>query len=164
MLWSITKFALIGIALVAVLGALLTRKEFHVEIIIAAPPQAVWEVLMDTAAYPDWNPTFVEVVGTYTEGAKVLNRVRDPSAEILEMSATVTTLEKARELRQSGGIPGVLTFDHRWLLEATQEGTKVVQHEVDRGIGLWFWKSDWIEPAYAATNEALKQRVLSNAG
>lgn len=160
MLKPITRVVLLVGALVTVLGAFLTRKVFHVEIFIPAPPGAVWEVLMDTAAYSEWNPTFVEVEGTYAEGAKMLNRVRDPSGEILEMTATVETLQETRELRQTGGIPGVLTFDHQWLLEATPEGTRVTQHEVDRGIGLWFWNSSWIEPAYAATNEALKQRVL----
>ena len=91
----------------------------------------------------------------------MLNRVREPSGAILEMTATVETLLPSAELRQSGGIPGILTFDHRWLLEPTDGGTKVVQHEVDRGIGLWFWSSDWLEPAYAAANAALVERVRS---
>ena len=54
-----------------------------------------------------------------------------------------------------------MTFDHRWLLEHADGGTKVIQHEVDRGIGLWFWNEDLIEPAYAATNAALAEKVRS---
>lgn len=81
----------------------------------------------------------------------MLNRVREPSGAILEMTATVENLLPNAELRQSRGILGILTFDHRWLLEPAGGGTKVIQHEVDRGIGLWLWSSDWIEPAYAAT-------------
>ena len=149
------------VLIVAVAGALATRKTFHVEIWIPAPPEAVWEVLIDTEAYPQWNPVFVEVDGAYAEGETVLNRVREPSGAILEMTATVETLLPRAELRQSGGIPGILTFDHRWLLEPADGGTNVVQHEVDRGIGLWFWSSDWLEPAYAAANEALAERVRS---
>ena len=126
-----------------------------------APPEAVWKVLMDVESYPQWNPVFIEVAGVYAEGKEVLNRVREPSGEILEMTATVETLVPGAELRQSGGIPGVLTFDHRWLLEPVEGGTRVIQHEVDRGIGLWFWNADWIEPAYAATNDALAERVRS---
>ena len=158
--WGVPT-ALLIVLVVAVAGALATRKTFHVEIWIPAPPEAVWEVLIDTRAYPQWNPVFVEVDGAYAAGETVLNRVREPDGAILEMTATVETLLPNAELRQSGGIPGILTFDHRWLLEPADGGTKVVQHEVDRGIGLWFWSSDWLEPAYAAANEALAERVRS---
>ena len=67
----------------------------------------------------------------------VLNRVREPSGAILEMTATVKTLLSDAELRQSAGILGISTFDHRWLLEPADGGTRFIQHEVDRGIGLW---------------------------
>ena len=137
MLRVILICGLVAVVIIAV-AASFTRKTFHVEAVIAAPPEVVWAVLVDTSSYPDWNPVFVEVEGTYAEGAKLLNKVRDPSGNLLEMTATVTTLVPARELRQKGGIPGFLTFDHQWLLEAVPDGTKIVQHEVDRGIGLWF--------------------------
>ena len=163
--WSFVKrgvpTAVLIVLIVAVVGALATRKTFLVEIWVPAPPEAVWEVLIDTRAYPQWNPVFVEVDGTYAKGETVLNRVREPGGVILEMTATVETFLPNAELRQSGGIPGILTFNHRWLLEPADGGTKVIQHEVDRGIGLWFWNSDWIEPAYAATNDALAKRVQS---
>ncbi len=158
--WGVPAAVLI-VLIVAVTGTLATRKTFLVEIWIPAPPEAVWEVLIDTRAYPQWNPVFVGVNGAYAEGETVLNRVREPSGAILEMTATVETLLPSAELRQSGGIPGILTFDHRWLLEPVEGGTRVIQHEVDRGIGLWFWSSDWIEPAYAAANAALAERVRS---
>lgn len=160
MLWTILKFALplLG-ALVA--ASLFTTKTFHVETTIPAPPEEVWRVLMDTASYPDWNPTFVRVVGSYELGAKMQSTVRDPEGKLLEMTATVRALEPARELRQSGGIPGIITFDHSWLLEPVAGGTKVVQHELDRGALLWFWNSDWIEPAYLQTNEALAARIVA---
>ena len=158
--WGVPT-ALLIVLIVAVAGALATRKTFLVEIWIPAPPEAVWEVLIDTEAYPQWNPVFVEVDGAYAQGETVLNMVREPDGAILEMTATVETLLPNAELRQSGGIPGILTFDHRWLLEPADGGTRVVQHEVDRGIGLWFWSSDWLEPAYAAANEALAERVRS---
>ena len=153
--------AVLVVLIVAVVTALATRKSFLVEIWIPAPPEAVWAVLVDTPAYPQWNPVFVEVDGPYVAGKTVLNRVREPGGTILEMTATVETLLPNAELRQSGGVPGILTFDHRWLLNPADDGTKVIQYEVDRGIGLWFWNSDWIEPAYAATNKALAERVLS---
>lgn len=151
-----------GIVLAGALAlAMLGKKTFHVETVIPAPPEAVWTVLMATEKYPEWNPTFVEVTGPYEAGGAVLNKVRDPNGEILEMTATVAELVANKTLRQRGGIWGIITFDHRWLLEPVAGGTKVTQHEVDRGLYLWFWNSSWIEPAYARTNEALKKRVLA---
>ena len=158
MLVNILTYGAIAVALAAAIGAL-TTKTFHVETTINAPAEKIWEVLTDTAAYPEWNPTFVEVDGTYSQGGKVLNKVQDPSGAVLEMTATVAMLNPARELRQKGGVPLVITFDHRWILEPIEGGTKVTQHEVDRGLYLWFWNSDWIEPAYAKTSAALKARV-----
>lgn len=162
MISSSLKFAAVAVLIVAVAGALLTRKTFHVEQVIAAPLEDIWSVLMDTAAYPDWNPVFVEVTGEYVEGAKILNKVRDQKGNILEMTAKVTTVREARELRQTGGIPGVITFDHQWLLEPVEGGTKVTQHEVDRGLYLWLWDSSWIEPAYAETLRALRDHVQND--
>lgn len=158
MIWSILKWVLPALALVVAAGQF-TRKTFHVETFIAAPPEKVWAVLTDNQSYPEWNPTFVEVQGPYVQGAKVLNKVRDPGGKVMEMTATVKTLTEAHELRQQGGLPGIITFDHQWLLEPVQGGSEVTQHEVDRGFYLWFWNSDWIEPAYRRVNEALDARV-----
>lgn len=158
MLWTVLKWGLPALVLVAVAG-FLTQKTFRAETVIAAPTDDVWRVLMATDKYPDWNPVFVEVIGDYAEGAKLRNKVLDPSDKTLEMTSTVVVMTPEKELRQKGGVPGILTFDHRWLLEPVPSGTKVTQYEVDRGIGLWFWNSSWIEPAYSKVNDALKARA-----
>lgn len=160
MTWTILKWGVPALALIAVAGAFLTKKTFHVERVIAASPEEIWAVLMDTKAYADWNPVFTNVEGQYIQGARVRNTVLDPDGKALEMTAEVRSLAAARELRQYGGIPGFITFDHRWILEPVDGGTRVIQHEVDRGIYLWFWNSDWIEPSYASVLEALEQRSL----
>ena len=42
---------------------------------------------------------------------------------------------------------------------AVDGGTRFVQHEADRGIWLWFWNSDWIEPASTRVLEAFTERA-----
>ncbi|MEM9631495.1 MAG: SRPBCC domain-containing protein [Pseudomonadota bacterium] len=163
MITTLLKWGLPLVVIVVVAAAVLTRKTFHVETVIAAPPDIVWQILTETRAYPEWNPVFVEAAGAYAEGARLSYRVRDPKGKLLEMDATVVTFTPARELRQKGGVPGILTFEHQWILEPVEGGTKVIQHETDRGLGLWFWNSDWIEPAYAKTLEALKARAEGTA-
>lgn len=160
MLWKSLKWGLPLLLVILGAVAVLTQETFHVEAVVPAPPEAVWAVLMDTNRYPEWNPVFVAVDGSYAEGEKVTNTVRFPDGSDVEMTATVKALITDRELRQSGGTPGVLTFDHQWLLEPVEGGTRVVQHEVDRGLGVWLWNSDWIEPAYSGVLDALAERVV----
>lgn len=156
------RFRKIALALVGILvvAALVTSKTFEAEIIIAAPPEKVWAVLMDTDSYPDWNPTFVAVSPPYALGKKISSRVMKPDGAFIDMTPTVTALVANRELRQSGGLPGVLTYHHAWLLEPVNGGTRVRQVDIDRGGFLWFWDSSWVEPAYRRANEALAARVL----
>ncbi|MGB0699159.1 MAG: SRPBCC domain-containing protein [Parvibaculales bacterium] len=152
------SLASLGLLLVA---SFLTTKTFRAEITIAAPPEKVWAVLMDTQSYPDWNPTFVAVSPPYALGAKISSRVVKPDGAFIDMTPTVTALVTNRELRQSGGLPGVLTYNHAWLLAPVHGGTHVRQIDVDRGGFLWFWDTSWIEPAYQRANEALAARVLA---
>lgn len=153
----------LAVAVLAVLAVLAFtgKKTFHVEIAIPAPPAAVWAVLTDTGRYADWNPVFVRVDGEYRAGAAVKSTVKEPGKPPVVMASEVRRLVPERELNQVGGIFGFITFDHRWLLEPADGGTKVTQHEVDRGLWLWFWDSDWVEPAYRKASEALRARVLS---
>jgi len=163
---TMTQKIIIGlVALIVILGAIaiFSNKTYRVERVINAPPEAIWSVLMDTAAYGDWNPVFVKVVGTYREGAEVQNTFQDPSGALFDVTNAVITVSPNRELRQKGGVPGIITFDHQWLLEPTENGTRVIQHEVDRGIYIWFWDDSWIVPKYNEVLAALERQVIGTA-
>lgn len=159
MILTIPKWAVPVILVALLAAAAFTRKTFHVETVIPASTAAVWAVLTDTQSYPAWNPVFVAVEGELRPGATVKNSVRFPDGAIVDMSATIKGFEEGRELRQYGGIWGLMTFDHQWRLEPVEGGTRVIQHEVDRGLILWTWNSDWIEPAYQSVLDALAKRV-----
>ena len=115
--------------------------------------------MTDAPRYEAWNPVLVRVEGEYREGAELTNLVREPSGKESVMQSTVVKMTVERELNQFGGIRGLLTFDHQWLLEPIDGGTRVVQHEEYRGLGVWFWDASWVEPAYRKANEALRERV-----
>ena len=100
---------------------------------------------------------------TMSKGRGSRTRFRPRGDETLEIDAVVKTVVLGREIRQLGGIPGLLTFDHQWLLEPDGDGTRVIQHEVDRGLLLWLWYSSWIVPSYTGASEALRDRVMASA-
>lgn len=155
------KWIVLLLAGVAGLVALFiaSRTVMHTEIVINAPPEKVWEVLTAVDQYPEWNPVFVKVDGVLAEGAQVTNHVVEPGKDPVEMKSSVLAMVPAKELRQSGGIPGVITFDHKYTLQAEGAATRVIQHEIDQGLYMYFWDSAWVEPAYAQVNQALKERV-----
>ena len=160
MTWMLLKWVVAPLVLILIILTFTGKKTFHVEIFIPAPPENVWAVLMDTKAFGEWNPVFTKVEGNYRKGGKIKNQVQAPNDQVMNITAAVTELIENKELRQDGGLWGFVTFDHQWLLEPTEGGTKVIQHEVDKGFYMWFWDSSWIEPSYTRVSEALKERVL----
>ena len=137
----------------------LSCKAVHTEITIPAEPEIIWSVLTDASGYKAWNPVLVPIEGDLREGEKLKYQMTQPDGKQSEVMARVKKMVELKELNQSGGIPGILTFDHKWLLDPVDEGTRVTQHEEYRGIWVWFWDAGWIEPAYRKTNEALRDRV-----
>ena len=137
----------------------LSCKAVHTEITIPAEPEIIWSVLTDASGYKAWNPVLVPIEGDLREGEKLKYQMTQPDGKQSEVMARVKKMVELKELNQSGGIPGILTFDHKWLLDPVDEGTRVAQHEEYRGIWVWFWDAGWVEPAYRKANEALRDRV-----
>jgi len=160
-----TTWALVaaGLVLGLVGFSFASTKSVHTERIIPASPEAIWAVLVDTDKYPEWNPVLVEAPGTMKVGASIPYQLREPNGRQYALTATVARVEPGVALEQKGGIPGVLTFHHQYRLEAVDGGTRVVQHEDYRGIGVWAWDHTWVQPAYARVNDALAERVSALA-
>ena len=132
----------------------------HTEIVIPAPPSAVWSVLTDEAGYKEWNPVLIPIEGNFQQGEKIKYRMIQPDGKESEVKAKVIEVTTEKVLNQFGGIWGILTFNHKWILNPVDGGTEVTQHEEYRGIGVLFWDYSWVEPTYAQANEALKKRVM----
>ncbi len=139
--------------------ALFSRKSVRAEVVIQAEPSEIWAMIVDPASYPDWNPIFVSVNGTYDEGATLDVDMKSPDGSISAVQARVKTIVLNSELNQVGGMPGLLTFDHTWTLKEVDGGTRVTQFEEYRGIGVLFWDPAWVEEAYRQANQNLKERV-----
>ena len=155
----IIALALIVVAL-AVLY-LMGRKSVHAELVISAEPEEIWSVLMDKNNYSTWNPVLIPVKGDFKEGESLTYRMISPGDRETMVETRVVKLQQNKLLNQFGGVPGVLTFDHHWILEPVANGTKVIQHEEYRGIGVLFWNPSWVGPAYLEALKGLKT-IVSN--
>ncbi len=146
----------------AALGAV-GCKSVDAQLTIPASPERIWSVLMDGDGYGEWNPVLVEAKGEFREGATMTYQMMTKSGEAAEVEAKVVKVDHARELNQAGGYWGILTFDHHWILEPVEGGTRVTQHEDYEGIGVLFFDPAWFEAAYGRGNQNLRDRVLAES-
>lgn len=149
------------IAIIAVIAILYFtgKKSAHSELIINAPTEKVWAVLTDFKKYPEWNPTMQLVKGEVKEGNKVVYHFTQDEQNAYDINAKVQKVIPHKLLNQKGGIPFILTFNHRYILEPQGEKTKMIIHEDYGGIGVNFWSPKKVEKAYERLNLALKKRV-----
>jgi hypothetical protein len=134
-------------------------KTITVETVVHAKPATVWRVLSDAKGFERWNPVHVQVEGEFVEGEVLTIHVKDGDGKVSSFASTVRRVVPERELHQGGGVPGLLTFSHSFRLEPIADGTRVVQREEFRGLGVLFVDLDWVEPGYNQVNAALKRQA-----
>jgi hypothetical protein len=136
-------------------------------VLVEAPVAAVWAVLTDTAAYPDWNPFITELTGDLVAGSRLRARIAPPGGRSMVFRPTVTVVETGRRFEWLGhlGVPGVFDGRHSFTLEPVGDATRVVQAEEFSGALAPFTGSMLrrTQQGFAAMNEALRERVLATA-
>ena len=155
MLKIIGIFVLIA-AVLAIVLALTGRKSVYAETTINASPAEVWAMITDAESYPSWNPILIEAKGEYVAGGAVTYQMKIGDSEPTEVTPAIKQIKANELLHQGGGMAGILTFDHRWKLEAVPGGTKAVQQEEYTGIGVWFWDPSDVEKQYQQGLDAMK--------
>ena len=154
--WALGLLAVVAVLVVLALSG---HKSVHAERVMPHPAPAIWAVLMDAEGYEAWNPILVHAEGNFEEGRNMRYQMRTSDGGTTPVEPLVRKLVEERELNQFGGTRGVLTFDHTWRLEPAEGGTRAIQHEEYRGIGVWFWNPAWVEGAYADGLRALEERL-----
>ena len=153
---SLTQVLSILVLSFTLLGCASVRNE----IIIEAKPDEVWSVLMDIESYPKWNQVIIDPNGKFEERETIVFQFREASGKQYEVKAKVIKVEPNRLLNQYGGFWGIMTYDHRYILEPVPEGTKVTIAEEYKGAYVPFWDNSNMEASYEILNRALKMRVL----
>ena len=134
--------------------------EVYTEIMIEAEPEEVWSVITDAENYKNWNPVIINAAGTYGPDEKITNTVVEAGEKQVTIKSKVVKFIPPYHLNQFGGYTGIITFDHHYILEKVEGGTKVIQREEYTGVYMNFWDASWVEPAYERVNEALRDEVI----
>jgi hypothetical protein len=135
------------------------ENEVRTELVIPAPIDAVWRVLVDFGGYADWNPvmeyTQVDGAKTKVKAAKGTPFERDFEGEITSMEPHV--------LASQGGDPETFFGRHRWELEEVDGGTRLVNVEEFSGTmaaGVLAQTRDVLVAEFDAFNQALRQVLV----
>lgn len=107
--------------------------EYSVAVSIAAPPQRVWDLLVDASGYKRWNPSVVSIDGRIAaqETIKLVSAVNPGRTFVLK----VTTMDPPRRLVWTGGMPlGMFTGTRTFLIEPGGAGCSFSMSEVYTGL------------------------------
>lgn len=116
---------------------------------------------MDEANYEKWNQVLIPIEGDIKKGNNLRYKLIQLNGNAIEIGMKVVQLVPLKLLNQRGGIPGIFTFNHQYILEPIGNNTKVTIHEDFKGIVVLFWDVNWVQQAYINLNKSLRQYVLN---
>ena len=140
-------------------------KEVRSEIEINSYPESVWRILIDFAAYDQWNPFINKIIGPPTEGSKIDIYIETPSGKNRKYSPRITKVEEGHELRWFGksSLPGFLNAEHIFTIEELQpERVRFIQSELFDGLLTRVFGKGIdtdIRQGFQDMNDALKKRA-----
>jgi len=157
-----SKWALLVLIPISVLVILfvLGKKSVQAEVKIEATPDQVWTTLTDVARVKEWNTVLIPKEGSLQIGNTIKYAFyQEEGGKPAEMNAKVRQLTPNALINQAGGMPGILTFDHKYILTQEEEYTLVRIQEEYRGIMVNFWNPEPVERAYERLLGLLKKRI-----
>ena len=131
---------------------------------LASPPERVWEVLTDFAAFPDWNPLVLRVEGEPRAGARLRLLIAQPDGSGVRrrLSARIDEWRRRERLGWTGG-PWPIFRGHHWFDLSARDGGSLLRHgENMSGVYPWLGRRTIgrrFRPGYEAMNQALAQRL-----
>jgi len=142
-------------------------KEIYSQIEINAPPNQIWELLLDFDSYPEWNPYIRNATGTPVIGKRIEILTQPAGSRKLVFHPIILRLEANNELSWRGSpLPRFLfSGEHIFLLQAkSPEITNFIQREIFTGLLIPFLQGTLDKRTlvgFQAMNEALKIRAES---
>ena len=143
-------------------------RTIETERIVDVPPEAVWAVLTDFSAYPEWNPFIPRIEGVPREDERLRVRIEPPESRGATFRPEVQAAEPNRRLAWLGHLFVPYLFDgrHEFRLEPIDGGkrTRLVQRETFGGALVpLLLDADAIRRGFEAMNAALAERAEAAA-
>jgi len=112
-------------------------KNIQTETVIHSNISKVWEVLMNFANYPKWNPFITSISGEPKLGNRLTVCITPPGGKGMTFKPHVLTLESNKEFRWKGklGINGIFDGEHYFILEFLEKDkTQFIHGEKFSGL------------------------------
>ena len=132
---------------------------------IAAPPERVWQVLTDFAAYPEWNSVISRVRADLRMDGAMKFRIKIEATPELRFAAKIVRFTPGRALAWRGGapiVPALAWGQHYFEISPVDGGSELVHGEDFGGLlGLIMRgkNRDRVTRTYENFNMALKDRA-----
>lgn len=112
------------------------KKAVATQIDIDARPETLWQVLTNFSKYADWSPTIRKAEGEFRVGEKLkFTALKDlDSSEIVQVPATVLTIEPNRKLVWGASLPLLFKGAHSFTIEPTAQGCLFKNSETYEGL------------------------------
>ncbi|BBM88893.1 hypothetical protein COTS27_00580 [Spirochaetota bacterium] len=157
--WFLIILAIVLIAIVLIFTG---KKSVRAEVSIESPREDVWNVLTDVSTIKEWNKVLIPIEGEIKTG----NTIKYEFYQEEEDSKPAVTSAKVKQfiplelINQTGGIPGIITFNHSYILTQKENMTTVSIYEKYTGIMVNFWNPTPVKNAYERLLISLKERVI----
>jgi hypothetical protein len=143
--------------------------ELLTEILIAAPPEVVWDVLVDFPRYPEWNPFITEITGTAAAGSRISVMIVAPGARGMRIRPVLLAVDRPRELRWKGALAfaALFTGEHSFVIEPHESGSRFIHSEKFTGLLVPLFRASldrYTRKGFEAMNQALRDRCEALAG
>ena len=146
-----------------------TTRTIRSAIEIRAPLEAVWSVLTDFSAYPEWTPHIRHVRGTPKVGGRLTIRSHPPGGRPVVLRPVLTAWDPPTELRWRGTFISRHLFsgEHGFRLEPIGENrVRFLQDETFSGLLVPLYarlRLHRTREGFAEVNEANRERAEREA-
>jgi hypothetical protein len=110
---------------------------FETRIVINASKSKVWNVLMDHAAYGNWNPFITELKGNANEGESIRIVLEADGQKPMTIKPTVLVNNSEKEFRWLGHlfVKGLFDGEHYFQLKEVEPNiTELIHGEIFTGL------------------------------
>lgn len=117
---------------------------------IESIPDEVWSILVDFAAYPEWNPFIRSIEGAAKKGARLSISIQPVDGKAMSFRPTVLEASPNKELRWLGRflLPGIFDGEH-YLKFSKSHPNECGLFKVKSSPGFWFHlprRASMVEP------------------